>query len=196
MKFEFNKLQNILYFFAPFIIVCYFLIYSIINADIKGLIYLIGLVSSTILTIFIGNGIVNKNNLKTPDTEKPMCNLFTINNFANISNVPISVTVYSFTAMYLLYTSIVLKYVLPNLLPLVFFGILILSDIIWLRTNDCFTGGNIAVAFIIPTILGLGWGYIVNLTNNKSWQYFTGDSNTCTIPKHKYFKCKKGDIPT
>ena len=189
MKLGVYNIQSLLYLLAPFIIVCYFIIFSIINADLKGIIYLIGLVSCTILTVFIGNGIVGKNNSES--TQSSLCSLITINHIAGISNIPISLTIYCFTAAYLLYTVTATGYMLPNVVPFLFFGILIIGDMIWLSSNNCFSGGNIITAFVVASLLGVGWGYAINLTNNKSLQYFTGDGSVCTMPKNRTFKCKK-----
>ena len=194
MKLDISNLQSTLYFFAPFIIVCYFLLFSIINADLKGIVYLIGLFCSTVLTVFIGNGIVNRNNpVVTTDSLKPhrFCNLITINSIANVSHVPISISIYCFTAFYLLYTMIVTKYAGSNITALVMFALLIVGDSLWLKNNNCFTGGNIFVAGVISSLLGAGWGYIIDQSNDKSIQYFTSNTNTCTMPKKRSFKCNK-----
>ena len=192
MKLGVYNIQSLLYLLAPFIIVCYFLLFSIINADLKGVIYLIGLVSCTMLTVFIGNGIVGKNDSQT--AQSALCSLITINHIAGISNIPISLTIYSFTAAYLLYTVSATGYILPNVVPFLFFGVLIIGDMIWLSSNNCFSGGNIITAFVIASLLGAGWGYAINRTNNKSLQYFTGDDSVCTMPKKRTFKCKKRTV--
>tara|TARA_B110000879_G_C11182395_1_gene519155 strand:- start:4417 stop:4692 length:276 start_codon:yes stop_codon:yes gene_type:complete len=80
--------------------------------------------------------------------------------------------------------------IVPNLVSLIFFGILILTDILWLTKNNCFNGINITIAMLISSLMGVLWGYIINKSNNKALQYFTGDDKVCSIPKKKYFKCK------
>lgn len=79
--------------------------------------------------------------------------------------------------------------IIPNLLLLVFLGILILTDMIWLTRNNCFSEMNIIIGMLISGLMGLLWGYLINKFNNKELQYFTADDNICTIPKRKYFKC-------
>lgn len=193
MKLDLYNLQSILYLLAPFIIVCYFVLFSIINVDIKGFVYLIGLTTCTMLTVFISNGIVGKNNKAD---QSSLCNLITINHIAGVSNVPLSITIYCFTAAYLFYTMSATHYVLPNFVPLLFFSILILGDMIWLSSNNCFSSENIITAFVVSTLLGIGWGYVINKTENRSLQYLTGDDNVCNIPKKQTFKCKKGTTPS
>jgi len=187
MKLDINNIRSLLYFFAPFLIVCYFLLFSLINMDLKGIIYLIGLFISLIVTIFIGNGITKKDNMFSNQSE--LCNFVTINHIANISNVPLSISVYCFTTFYLLYTMAINNSIIPNILLLVFLGILILTDMIWLTQNNCFSGMNIMIGMLISGLMGILWGYLINKFNNKDLQYFTADDNICTIPKRKYFKC-------
>ena len=193
MKLTLTTLQSTLYLLAPFIIVCYFILFSIINADVKGFVYLLGLITCTILTVFIGNGIVGKNN-KQEQTN--LCSLITINHIAGVSNVPLSITIYCFTAAYLVYTMSATNYVMPNFVPLLFFSILIIGDMVWLSSNNCFSSENIIAAFAISTLLGIGWGYIINKTENRSLQYLTGDDTICTMPKKQTFKCKTGTVPS
>ena len=53
---DFNII-NILYMFfrlAPFIIVSYFTLQSIFNQDLKGVIYLIGLLVASVVTVILG----------------------------------------------------------------------------------------------------------------------------------------------
>jgi len=189
MKLNIVNLQSILYVLAPFIIICYFILFSIINKDFKGIVYLIGLLTCTMLTVFIGNGIVGKNDSQSKQHE--LCSIVTINHIAGISNVPLSLTIYCFTAAYLLYTVTATNYILPNMIPLLFFGILIFGDIVWLASNKCFSSENILAAFIVASTLGIGWGYVINRTQNRSLQYFTGDDAVCSLPKKTTFKCKR-----
>jgi hypothetical protein len=189
MKLDINNLRELLYIFAPFIIVCYFILLSIINTDMKGIVYLIGLISSTMLTIFIGNGIVGK---PTSTDKDVLCDIVTINHIAGISNIPISLTIYCFTLSYLLYTiiSINITFILSSVVPIFALSVLIIMDIIWLTTKKCFQQTHIMTAGIISLLLGIGWGFIINKINNKSLQYFTTDGSIteCPMPKRSYFK--------
>jgi len=70
------NIVSIFYLFfrlAPFIIVSYFSLQSIFNQDMKGLVFLIGLLITTFLTIFIGNVLPkgNNENMVQQNTQKP-----------------------------------------------------------------------------------------------------------------------------
>jgi len=188
--FSISSIKSILYLFAPFLIICYFFLHSLINNNLKGLVLLLGLFISTITTVLIGNGLVSKNQNMFGDSNE-LCNLVTINSIANISSVPLSLTVYCFVAFYMLYSLIVNNYFQQNFYIFLFFGLLILGDISWLKSNNCFKTLNIAVGFVISSLLGLLWGVFINKSNNKDLQYFTGEGKSCSIPARKTFKCKK-----
>ena len=184
-----QELFNYIYFIAPFIIVCYFLFFSMINMDLSGIVYLIGLLSCTMLTVFIGNILVSKNRLDTPNES---CQIVTINHFLGISNIPISLIVYCFTAGYIIYTSAFYNGMIHIFAGIVFLSSLIGIDIYWLYSNNCFSYKNIVTAFVIGSLFGIGWGYFINLLPNKSLQYVPGYPNMCRVPKKKSFKCNNG----
>ena len=187
MNLDINNLRELLYIFAPFIIVCYFILLSIINTDMKGIVYLIGLIASTMMTIFIGNGLVGKPNSTNKDV---LCDIVTINHIAGISNIPISLTIYCFTLSYLLYTIIAINitFLFRAVVPVFALIVLIIMDISWISTKKCFQQNHILTAIMVSLLLGMGWGFIINKINNKSLQYFTADDSVCTMPKKSYFK--------
>lgn len=185
-----NNYREVLYIFAPFIIVCYFLLLSIFNTDMKGIIYLIGLLISCISTIFIGNGIVGKFNNKDKEA---LCNIITINHISEFSNVPISLTIYCFTLAYLTFTmlSLNLTFIIRALIPILFLVVLIGMDILWISGKKCFGIEQISVAVGLSSLFGIVWGYIINSINNKELQYYTSEGNTCAMPKRRMFKVNK-----
>jgi|MDTG01.1.fsa_nt_gb hypothetical protein len=185
----------LIYLITPYIIVSYFLLYSIIHSRISGLIYIVGLIACILFTSFVGNGIEN---IVTSGITKPsnyICNSFSINGLFSGSQIPVSIAIYVFTLMYLLYTVIITSYILPNILPYLLFIPLILFDIYNQLHEHCFTRSKISITIILSGLMGVIWGYIINKSNIKSWQYLTAnDSVSCTIPKRKNLKCKKVPI--
>lgn len=180
------QLTELLHYFTPTIIVCYFVLSSIINADYKGIIAVIG------ICITVAVCILSSNMLKFSNPDKnEICNLVSINRVSGISNIPLSVAVYTYTAAYLLYTIGINNYVLPNLIPLILFPFIILVDLAWISNNRCFTGNQTLLSIAIGTIVGILWGIIINSTKRKNLQYFAGNGDSsCLIPKHQTFKCK------
>ena len=105
---DFNII-NILYMFfrlAPFIIVSYFTLQSIFNQDLKGVIYLIGLLVASVVTVILGN-ILQKfsppEGLMPTDYSKIRCTQLTLGKSQPISILPLSQTVFGYTLSYLSY---------------------------------------------------------------------------------------------
>lgn len=180
------QLTELLHYFTPAIIVCYFLFSSIINADYKGIIVIIG------ICLTVAGCILSSNLLRFSNLDKnEICNLVSINRISGISKIPLSIAIYTYTASYLLYTIILNNYALPNLIPFILFPFIVLVDLAWISNNRCFTGNQSLLAIVIGTIVGILWGIIVNSTKRKNLQYFTGNGdNSCLISKHQTFKCK------
>ena len=87
----------LIYLITPYIIVSYFLLYSIIHSRISGLIYIVGLIVCILFTSFVGNDIEN---IVTSGVTKPsnyIWNSFSINGLFSGSQIPVSIAIYVFT---------------------------------------------------------------------------------------------------
>jgi hypothetical protein len=109
---------------APFVLVCFFSLSSLLNQDFKGLVYLAGLIFTCFITIMFGNILPLPS--FPPDQRPEVCNILSINQQGDFSKLPLSQTVFSFTLFYLLIPIIHLKSAKENIPTLVFFPILIL----------------------------------------------------------------------
>ena len=97
------NLVNILYMFfrmAPFIIVSYFTLQSILNQDLKGVIYLIGLIVTCFIVYLIAAVLPEEKGLMPSDYSKVRCTQLTIGNNYPISKLPLSQTVFGYTLTY------------------------------------------------------------------------------------------------
>ena len=92
---------------APFIIVCYFSLSSVFNQDIKGLIYLAGLMLTCVFSIALGSILS-----EIPDNREAVCNMITIGNNGSFSKIPLGIVMLSYTLFYLVY--IMLAYSIEN----------------------------------------------------------------------------------
>ena len=113
-------LTNIFYIafrLAPFILVCFFVLESILNWDLKGIIYLFGLLVTCSIVVMSNSGIhrMQGENVQTTDTASDIksvdivnnlvkCNTFAIGpNGEKLSKyLPLSTAVFSYTFFYLL----------------------------------------------------------------------------------------------
>ena len=200
---------------APFIIVTFFVLQSVLNVDIKGIIYLAGLLMvCTIITYM--NGIVSS---ITGDTEdilpNPKCSIITLGEAGGyLSKIPLSLTVYSFTFFYLLIfvlntASTNPKGVLDsksiskqsintalqqNVPLLIIFPLLIILESVWLLTNNCVQNILIrgGVAIMLGGIGGIIWSLIISSVGKPELQYLSKSVvDVCNRPSKSLYKCKK-----
>lgn len=197
------NIVNIIYLFfrlAPFIIVSYFTLQSIFNQDLKGLIYLFGLIVATVLTILIGNVIPFPNNpiLSIDKYSKAKCNSLTLGSDSPISRLPLSQTVFGYTLAYLSYFIGVNNLTTQNIPTFVIFPILILADMFWNVSNDCSTNELLLSALIIGGAIGAIWALIIDSTKMANLSYFSGITNkdVCSKPSKQMIRCKQVDKTT
>lgn len=172
--------------FIPFILVWYFIIYSLMNYTMSGIIVIIGMIFASFTTMLIGKSI-----LHSPDfsLSSQKCNFISIRHISGISNIPFSQTIYGFTFSYMLYTALLYNQIFTYVFPLLCFFVLLVSDIIWLNQNSCFPTNNILFSTIVSSVIGVFWGYTIKNIPNKSMQYVASPYETCTLPTKRSYKC-------
>jgi len=196
---ELNLVSLIYLFFrlAPFIIVCYFSLGSLFNQDIKGLIYLVGLLFACFATFLVGqsiplaysSGVSNGDIMGT--MAAPVCNLLTIGKDGSFSKIPLGISILSYTLIYLVYIIASNHLEMTNIPTLVFFPVLILGDLIWNLRNNCYAPFGIVLSIIVGALCGWGWAYLIG-TLNKPGLFFLNigsDQSVCQRPSKQLFKC-------
>lgn len=199
------NLYSILYIsfrLAPFILVSFFSISSILNQDYKGFIYLIGLLITSFIAILIGytfKNYLNAINYSQSDIYENVtktCHLLTLSDNGPISNIPLSLIVFSYTFAYL--GTIILKYKLvnQNIPVFIIFSLLIGADFYWNISNSCFKPLSLLTSLLIGTGCGIAWAYFIDSLKVTKLQYFNGLSNKefCSVPAKQTFKCKTRNI--
>ena len=195
------NIVNIIYLFfrlAPFLIVSYFTLQSIFNQDLKGLIYLIGLLVASVVTVMIGNVIPQPDKSLIPDQptlskqQIEKCNYLTLGQGQPVSKLPLSQTVFGYTLAYLSYFIGVNNLTTQNIPTFVIFPLVILADMIWNVLNSCSTNIMLLTALIIGGLVGVLWAMIIDSTQIANLTYFSGISNkdVCTKPSKSLYKCR------
>jgi len=184
------NLFNITYLFirlAPFILVCYFTLSSVFNQDLKGIIYLIGLLFACFATAGFGNIPIFK-----VDPLPKLCNFMNLSNGMPISNIPLGFTVLSYTFFYLIYIIGKNELWSSNVPTFILFPILMIFDALWNLNNSCITMTGLLVSLIVSGSIGVLWAYIINASNITDLQMFNGISNkeVCSRPYQSAFRCK------
>lgn len=182
---------------APFFLVCFFTLSSILNQDFKGIVYVSGLLLTCFTAILLGNAFSDF--IPKIDDKPDICNMISIGSNGDISKLPLGQVVISFTFGYLLYPLVFYDLFKRNVPTLVFFPLLLLFDIIWNVKNSCYTPIQLIYSLIIGGLLGVGWGYIIDKAKNPALQYFAGTPNgeVCSAPSNTTFKCnvyKNGEL--
>jgi len=191
------NLISILYLFfrlAPFIIVSYFGLQSIFNQDLKGVIFLIGLLVTSVITVIVGNilPMQTKNDGVMSEFARKICNQLTIGSNGPVSKLPLSQTVFGYTLAYLSYFIGINNLTSQNVPTFIIFPLLIVADIIWNTTHGCSTNILLLTSLIIGGILGTLWGMIIEATNVPGLAYFSGISNkdVCSRPTKSLYRCR------
>jgi hypothetical protein len=176
---------------SPLLVVSHFVMDSILNMDSKGIIYLTGLMFTSIFAISIGATM----SVSEPGTSLDLdCKSM---GFGDFQNVSMSQVTLGFTYSYLLY--IILNfaekgktYVSSNIPTIVLFPILIIGNGLW--QSKC-VGLNIWILS-----LGLGacggalWALMLESAGYKHLALFNGISNQaiCKKEARTKFKCVRG----
>ena len=190
------NLINVLYMFfrlSPFIIVSYFTLQSILNQDLKGVIYLVGLIVTSFIVYLIASMLpeepVSKN---SNDLMKVKCTQLTIGSGEPISKLPLSQTVFGYTLTYLSYFIGVNNLQSQNIPIFILFPVLILGDIFWSTTNSCSSLKYLLISLIISSIVGLLWAMLIESTGVGGFAYLTGIANkdVCSRPTKSLYKCR------
>lgn len=183
------NLNSVLYLFfrlAPFMIVSLFTLGSIINSEIKGFVYLVGL----IFACCISYGAVNSLGEPSLANKAPICSSFSINGIVS-DQLPLSMVIYAFTFFYLVFPIGKYNLAIDNIPVLIFFPILILAEAYWNISKGCFAMTNSFLAVIVGGGIGVAWAAIIDTTKLKGLQYYSIGSNRerCTRASNQRFVC-------
>lgn len=193
------SITTLLYLFfrlSPFIIVSYFAVSSIFNQDIKGLIYLAGLLISSFIVILLSN-LFNSSFSNANMNPNQLCNLITIGGAGSLSKIPLGNSMLCYTFAYLTYVIVYYHIELYNLPTLILFPVLILSDIIWNLKNSCYPIQSILAAIIIGGGVGVGWANTIQSIGKPDLFYLNvgSDQSVCRRPSKQLFKCTYKNTP-
>ena len=182
---------------APFITVSFFSLSSLFNQDLKGLIYLVGLLLATFIAIIFGNSfsIFERPSLMEDglyQNVSHVCNLMTLSKSGPMSNLPLSQIVFAYTFGYLFYVIFKYNLIMQNIPVLIIFPVLIITDWFWHASNSCASYLPLFVSTILGGALGVGWAYVIDSTGATKLQYYNllSSKESCSVPSQQSFSCK------
>ena len=193
LELSFNSLLYLFYRLSPFILVCFFVLGSIINSEAKGFIYLVGLVFTVVVSYgFCGLAGYISTGDASSKIPSPECSTLKINGIIS-ETTPIGMVIFSYSLFYLVYPIVKHHLETDNIPLLIFFPLLILGDIYWNTMYSCFSMLQITVALIVAGLCGLGWAAMIEATNLKGLQYFNIGSSRerCSIATKGRYRCTK-----
>lgn len=189
LNLTFSDIFRYLMSLTPLFITCFLLMASVLNQNVKGLIYLGGILIVAILTI----GFKQVFRLNPPEGYRPeTCQVF---------NLPELITRYSapdFNSMFLSFTFMYL--VMPmaykaapiNAILIILMCIFIIGNSITRIMISCNNILDVLIGNLLGAALGVGYFFAFWATNNKN-MLFTDDiiSNkvSCQRPSKQTFKC-------
>lgn len=187
MEMNLASMSYLFFRLAPFILVCFFALGSILNSELKGFVYLVGLVFTCFLTFLI-NGTFGD---KLDGQKSLLCNTFSVNNIYS-DKTPVSLIIFAYTFFYLVYPISKYNLAIYNIPTLILFPLLILADIWWNFSHNCFPIVNCVITGSVAAAGGVAWAWFIDSqTNMPGLQYFNIGSNRerCSRPTKQRFKC-------
>ena len=190
---------------APFIIVSYFALNSLMNFTIRGIIYLIGLLIVCFVTV-ISSGLVPSGDdaavVSGNDTDT--CNIITLTGEITkpLSSLPLSITIYAYTLSYIL-TSVLLnlkassgeKMSLTNIPTIIAFSLLIIAEFITSSLmSSCFSPFMGMISLILGALGGIIWGVLIFYNGSPDMTFYSTASDICTRPSNLTYQCKKQSL--
>lgn len=192
-------LTNIFQFIAalaPLILGFFMIMISVFNQDIKGIIYLAGILISTVVNVLLLNMIKSPRNEKESSETCDLIQLpFGLSNY----NIPsLNSVLLTFTFVYLIMPMVASNQM--NYALIIFLSGMIIVDGISKIMNKCTDIAGVLIGCFLGGIMGVIWYVIFKAAGLNSLLYFNAsdsDKLYCSRPKNQTFKCavyKNGEI--
>ena len=189
--------SNVLQFFSfisPTLLVFFLFMSSLFNQNLKGLVYLAGLLISSLVNIFFMNMIGSGRD----ENEAFSCTIFDIPHVSQYNSPYPSSLIIAFTVAYLI---LPMKYNNQmNYAVLGFLLCLLGVDIITKVQNKCTTYAGSILGGLVGFLLGTIWYIFFHAAGFDSLLYFDelrSDNVVCSKPTKQTFKCsvfKNGEL--
>jgi hypothetical protein len=190
-----KNITQVLSAILPFLVTFYLIMSSVINADIKAIIYILGLLGAICISGIFANVIKSHRSPYAP----LFCEMFKIPFYNTTYHIPsLNSVILGFTISYL---TIPMSYT-GQFNPLLFGFLLVLTlidgitRVLWL----CTTWAGIIFGTLIGVILGMAYFSILHNSGADNLLYFSdtvSNRTVCSRPKKQQFKCnvyKNGEL--
>lgn len=188
MELNFVNIVQLFSYISPLLLGFFMLMSSFFNGNIKGLVYLGGVLIASAIGLMMRSIIGSKTDIRA----SPACNLFEMPFGYNMFNSPSLHSLFiAFTMAYLFMPMITNKMMnYPVLISLI---VLFFIDAFTKTQGKCTTGLGIFIGGLMGIILGIAYWAVFHYTGMKNVLYFEkeGSNNViCNRPSRQTFKCK------
>jgi len=182
---------------TPFILVCFFVISSMLNTDIRGVIFLGLMLVNCIVAMSVSAAVSaffpSFANDDTLPEKVAMCNATSLGDGERLSVIPLNINIVSFTFAYLIFILEKENKVDANVPTIIFFTLLLFAMIMWELVNTCVSGTNIFLAILFGGGLGVGFSAAIHdwAENIPGIQFFSNLTNedVCKRVSDEVFEC-------
>lgn len=186
IQITFSNMMRFASLLAPVLLVFFFIMLSILNQDIKGLIYVAGLLLATALNI----PIMNLMESRIPNNALLTCSLIELPLITDYNSPSLSSLIIAFTFAYLylpMRANNQMNYsVIVTLLSL------FAMDAVTKITGNCTDIGGTVLGALVGTLFGTCWYTLLYAVDAGHLLYFeelSSNNVVCTMPSKQTFKC-------
>jgi hypothetical protein len=187
MQFNTNNILKTTSILSPIIVVFFIVMTSLFNQNLKGIVYLAGILIASFINFLLMNQIGSENKPIPGD----ICSLIDIPIFNTEYDTPApSSVMLAFTASYLIIPMVLNSQI--NYIVMAFFLILYGVDGIYKTSANCTKISGVILGGLTGFFLGLIWFMLLHNSGYDSLLYFNDfQSNNvmCSKPSKQTFKC-------
>ena len=194
IAFTISNLLQFFSFISPTLLVFFMFLMSLFNQNLKGLVYIAGLLIASVINIIFMNIIGSGRD----DNESFSCSMFDIPNVSQFNSPYPTSLIIAFTLAYL---SLPMKYNKQmNYIVLIFLLGLLGIDVLTKVQNRCTTYAGAILGALVGFLLGSVWYVLFFSLGYSSLLYFDelrSDNVQCSMPTKQTFKCsvyKNGEL--
>ena len=194
MKLTPTNLLHFISILSPFLLGFFLVMSSIFNQDMKGLVYLAGILIASVINVFLMN-ILNSH---MDPNASPVCNIIDFSLIGDYNSPCMTSMIIAFTMSYLLlpmrYNQQMNYVVIVSLIAL--FIINMLTKVF----DKCTTYGGSLLGGVVGFMLGAVWYVLFHANGYDSLLYFDefiSNNTVCKRPRKQTFKCsvyKNGEL--
>lgn len=195
LQLTFSNIVQVFSIFAPLFLGTFLVLVSVFNQNIKGLVYLGGVLIASVINYAVSMGIGSE----PIPSEGTICNLMEVPFIPNRYNVP------NYNSMFIAFT---LMYLLLPMLSNNQINFWMVGTIVSIFAIDayvklqysCTVPRGITIGGIVGAALGAVWYFLLKFNKFESLLFFndlTSNNVVCNRPKNQTFKCsvyKNGQV--